>query len=56
MLTTDDIDVIYSFLDRVPITGHRERENMTIVVAKLQAMKKSAGKPTDLRKQNEDNS
>jgi hypothetical protein len=35
MFTLDEAKVLLDFLDRVTITGHQERENMSIVVNKI---------------------
>lgn len=40
MLTKDDITILLDFLDRVPVTGHIERNNMNIIVGKLTVMVK----------------
>ena len=35
MLTQNEANVLLEYMDRVAITGHRERVNMNIVVDKL---------------------
>ena len=41
MLTTEEINVILQFLDRVAITGHQERNAMNVVVEKLTTLAKT---------------
>ena len=36
MLTENEFNIIYEFLDRVPMNGHNERSAMNSVIIKLQ--------------------
>ena len=36
MLTENEFNIIYEFLDRVPMNGHNERSAMNSVIVKLQ--------------------
>ena len=36
MLSQNDFNIIYEFLDRVPVNGHNERIAMNSVIIKLQ--------------------
>jgi hypothetical protein len=36
MLTENEFNIIYEFLNRVPINGHNERSAMNSVIIKLQ--------------------
>lgn len=45
MLTADDAAILLDFLDRAPITGHKERNNMTFLVKKITDMGLSTIKP-----------
>ena len=47
MLTPDETNVILQFLDRTPITGHRERQAMNAVCDSLQ----KNGQPTAPQKE-----
>ena len=34
-LTLDEAKVLLDFLDKVPLVGHQERENMNVIVRKI---------------------
>ena len=40
--TPEEAKVLLTFLDRVPITGHQERQSMNLVVQKLAMYAKAA--------------
>lgn len=46
-LTPEEIMFIFGMLDRVSITGHKERESMNVVVTKLTALHQQATMPDE---------